>query len=124
MKSVAGMVCYVKDPAKTAEFYEALGFQFRAREPDYVSIRLNWFWLDFHSQDREEKPEFQKEALMGNKGAGAYLYISVDDVDEFYRGVVAKGLRPANEPRDWPWGNREFALRDPDGYKLIFFQKI
>jgi len=79
--------------------------------------------MDFHPQDKEDKPEFQREAVTEPKGAGLFLYIKVDDVDEFYQGVLAKGLKPSSEPRDWPWGNREFALRDPDGYKLVFFNK-
>ena len=88
MKSVAGIVCYVKDIHKTAKFYEALGFQFEKREPDHVSIRLNWFWIDFHPQDKEDKPDFQKEANLSNKGAGLFLYISVEDVDDFYTGLL------------------------------------
>ena len=124
MKSIAGLVCYVKDTAKTVAFYEALGFEFYKREPDHVSIHLNWFWIDFHPEDKEDKPEFQKEAHAAHKGGGQFLYIEVVNVDEFYKGVLAKGLKPSSEPRDWPWGNREFALRDPDGYKLVFFTKI
>lgn len=27
-------------------------------------------------------------------------------------------------PRDWPWGNREFVLKDPDGYKLVFWHEL
>ncbi|OGK12960.1 hypothetical protein A3A93_01520 [Candidatus Roizmanbacteria bacterium RIFCSPLOWO2_01_FULL_38_12] len=123
MKSVSGVVCYVKDTNKTAKFYEALGFTFEKREPDHVSIFLNRFWIDFHPQDKEDKPEFQKEANLDNKGAGLFLYISVDDVDAFYKGLLAKGLQPSSKPRDWPWGNREFVIRDPDGYKLVFFKR-
>ncbi len=117
------MVCYVKDIKKTAKFYEALGFQFEKREPDHVSIRLNWFWIDFHPQDKEDKPEFQKEANLNNKGAGLFLYICVENVDDFYNGLLAKRLKPSSKPRDWPWGNREFVIRDPDGYKLVFFKR-
>ena len=124
MKSVAGIVHYVKDTAKTAKFYEDLGFQLTKNKPHHISLRLNWFWMDFHPQDKEDKPEFQKEANLDNKGAGLFLYISVDNVDEFYKGLLSKGLKPSSEPRDWPWGNREFVIRDPDGYKLVFFQKI
>ena len=124
MKSVSGIVCYVKDIQKTAKFYEDLGFLFDIREPDHVSVRLNWFWLDFHPQDKENKPEFQREANLENKGAGLFLYIGVEDVDEFHKGLTAKGYKPSSEPRDWPWGNREFVIRDPDGYKLVFFEKI
>ncbi len=124
MGSISGLVSYVKDTAKTAEFYDKLGFHFEKRELDHVSIRLNWFWWDFHPQDKEDKPEFQKEANLENKGAGMFVYISVDDVDEFYQGLIDKGLKPSSEPRDWSWGNREFIIRDPDGYKLVFFKKI
>jgi len=124
LKSVSGIVCYIKDIDKTAEFYKQLGFIIDKHEPDYLSIRSNWFWIDFHPQDKEDKPDFQKEANLENKGAGLFLYLSVDDVDEFYQGVLGKGLKPSSEPRDWPWGNREFVIRDPDGYKLVFFKKL
>lgn len=123
MKSISGIVCYVKDTDKTSKFYEALGFTFNKRGSDHVSIRLNWFWIDFHPQDKEDKPEFQKEANLDNKGAGQFLYISVDNVDEFYENLLSKGLQASGEPKDYSWGNREFMIRDPDGYKLVFFQK-
>lgn len=124
LKSVAGIVCYVKDISKTAKFYKNLGFLVEKDEPDHLSIRLNWFWIDFHPQNLETKPEFQKEANLDNKGAGLFLYISVEDVDEFYEGLLAKGLKPSSKPKDWPWGNREFIIRDPDGYKLVIFKRI
>jgi catechol 2,3-dioxygenase-like lactoylglutathione lyase family enzyme len=123
MKSISGFVLYVKDTAKTLEFYDKLGFRFDKRDPDHLSMRLNWFWVDFHPQDKEDIPEFQQEATLEPKGAGIFIYISVDDVDEFYEDVKEKGLEPASEPHDYPWGNREFMLRDPDGYKLVFFKK-
>lgn len=123
MKSIAGIVAYVKDLSKTAEFYKKLGFTVTDDKEDIFGVRLNWFWIDFHPQDKEDKPEFQKEANLENKGAGQFLYISVDDIDEFYQLIIKKGLKPSSEPRDWPWGNREFIIRDPDGYKLVFFTK-
>jgi catechol 2,3-dioxygenase-like lactoylglutathione lyase family enzyme len=123
IKSVAGINCYVKDLNKTANFYETLGFEVKKREANHVTIYLNWFWIDFLAIDKEDKPEFQKEANLSNKGAGLYLYISVDNVDDFYNDLVAKGFKPKSEPRDWPWGNREFVMRDPDGYKLVFFKR-
>ncbi|MCL5970168.1 MAG: VOC family protein [Patescibacteria group bacterium] len=124
LKSVSGFVCYVKDLEKTAKFYKDLGFLQSARDENHVSFRLNWFSIDFVDQDKEAKEEFKKEANAQNKGAGMFINISVESVDDFYKGVINKGLKPSSEPRDWPWGNREFVLRDPDGYKLVFFQKI
>lgn len=123
MKSIAGIVCYVKDLEKTAAFYEALGFEFRQRDVEKVSVKLNYFWIDFIPQDKETKSEFQEEAHAQHKGAGSYLYISVENVDEAYQELLEKGLKPSSEPRDWPWGSREFVIRDPDGYKLVIFKK-
>jgi catechol 2,3-dioxygenase-like lactoylglutathione lyase family enzyme len=123
LKSVSGLVLYVKDIEKTAKFYEALGFNSDEHTDDKLTVRLNWFWLYFHAQDKEDNEEFKEEATIEPKGGGLYIYISVEDVDEFYQGAIDKGLKPSSEPRDWPWGNREFAMRDPDGFKLVFFKR-
>jgi catechol 2,3-dioxygenase-like lactoylglutathione lyase family enzyme len=37
VNSIAGITCYVKDLARTAEFYEKLGFRRGKEEPDRVS---------------------------------------------------------------------------------------
>ena len=123
IKSVSGLGFYVQDIAKTAEFYEFLGFRIGERSDTYLKVYLNWFWMQFNAIASEDKEGFQKEAHAEPKGGGIYINIAVDNVDEVYEAVVAKGYTPSSEPRDWPWGTREFVLRDPDGYKLVFFQK-
>ncbi len=122
-KSVSGIGFYVADIAKTAEFYEMLGFRVGERTDNFLKVYLNWFWLTFNAASSETKPEFQAEANAQPKGGGLYINIAVDDVDGVYKEVMAKGYKPSSEPRDWPWGHREFVLRDPDGYKLVLFQK-
>lgn len=123
IKSVSGIVCYVKNLKKTVAFYEKLGFVIKNKDQSHVKIYSNWFWIDLLPISKEKKTEFQKEAHAAHKGAGLYVYLSVDNVDEFYTELLKKGMKPSSKPRDWSWGNREFVLRDPDGYKLIFFQK-
>lgn len=114
MKSISGVVYYVKDLDKTAAFYEELGFRFGKREAGYLTCYLNWFWLEFHAEDKEHPA--------GGVG-GQQLGISVEDADEFYQGLIEKGLKPEGEPETMPWGRREFTLRDPDGNQLVFFHK-
>jgi catechol 2,3-dioxygenase-like lactoylglutathione lyase family enzyme len=109
VNSISGITCYAKDLAKAAEFYEALGFRRGKEEPDRVTFYVNWFFVTLVAQDREAD--------------GQALYIKVDDVEDFHKAVVSKGMKPAGEPEVRPSGNREFVLRDPDGYKLAFFQK-
>ena len=123
IKSVSGIVCYVKDLNKTAKFYENLGFVVKKREQNHLIVYSNWFWIDFLSIDKEDKPEFRKEANHSDKGAGLFIYLSVEDVDDFYKDLLLKGLTPSSKPRDFPWGNREFVIRDPDGYKLVIFKR-
>lgn len=124
LKSVSGITLYVSDLDKTIKFYQDLGFTKITFDEKHASFRLNWFTLDFVASQKEEKEEFKEEANAQNRGSGVYFNINTDNVDEIYKELIKKGYGPSSEPRDWPWGNREFVLRDPDNYKLVFSQKI
>src|SRR5690242_11977498 len=123
IKSVSGITCYVKNLNKTAKFYETLGFEVRKREPNHITVYSNWFWIDFLAIAKNQRADFTKDADLENKGAGLFLYLSVDDVDVFHQDLVSNGIRPRTQPQDQPWGNREFILRDPDGYNLVIFKR-
>ena len=45
----------------------------------------------------------------------------VADVDETYNELLATGLTPDTPPEDHPWGDRGFALRDPNGVMLYIY---
>jgi catechol 2,3-dioxygenase-like lactoylglutathione lyase family enzyme len=123
VNSISGITCYVEDLSRTAEFYEATGFRRGKEEPDRVTFYVNWFFVTFVAQEREDDPEARREAELPNKGSGLYIHVKVDDLDAYHDAVVSKGLRPAGEPRARHGGGRELVLRDPDGYKLVFFEK-
>ena len=126
IKSISGLVFCVKDLEVTKEFYEKLGFRFASNTEGYLKGYINWFWVEFVPLDKVEPTVFQKVADtegVESKGAGLFVELSVDNVDEFYEDVIGRGLKPSSEPKDWPWGRREFVIRDPDGYKLVFFTK-
>jgi catechol 2,3-dioxygenase-like lactoylglutathione lyase family enzyme len=119
LNSISGINCYVRDLSRTAEFYETLGFRRGKEEPDRLTFYVNWFFVTFIDESQEEDPDRSGEG----KGAGVQVHIKVDDVEEFHSGVVASGLTPASEPRKRRGGGRELILRDPDGYRLVFFEK-
>lgn len=48
-------------------------------------------------------------------GSGVYLTIEIPNVDEEYVRISALGIPIAIELRDEPWGDRHFALVDPNG---------
>jgi len=114
--SISGITCYVEDLSRTAEFYEALGFRRGKEQSARVTFYVNWFFVTFIAQDQEEDAELRQEAELPDKGSGLFVYIKVDDVEDFHKGVVSKGMEPQGEPELRGSGNREFALRDPDDY--------
>jgi len=48
-------------------------------------------------------------------GKGAYLTIEVDNVDEVYEQMKLRRIPIAITLRDEPWGDRHFAIVDPNG---------
>src|SRR5664279_3522483 len=53
------------------------------------------------------------------KGEGFRLYCRTNqDIDALAAKIVARGGVLDQEPKDQPWGTREFALVDPDGFKI------
>jgi predicted lactoylglutathione lyase len=115
LKSISGLTFFVKDIDETAEFYKTLGFKIEKHEKGYLLVRLNWFSMDFVAESGKGKAE--------SKGAGLCINISVGDVDEFYKNILDKGLKPASEPADYPGGFRNFVIQDPDGYNLVMFKR-
>jgi len=69
-KSIAGIVCYVKDIKKTVQFYKTLGFKVQMHGPDQAQARINWFWINFLAQGKETKAEIKREAKLKEQGAG------------------------------------------------------
>lgn len=121
LKKLDVLVILVEDTLKTAKFYKELGFSIREETKNKVSLVLNNFYVDFHN---EVTVQINDEASKGPKGLGIYIYVNVDDIDEYYHSLLNKNLKPSSQPRDWPWGNREFVIRDPDGYKIVFYEEL
>ena len=113
ISSISGLTYRVHDLDRTAEFYGTLGFRPGKRDDSQFTCYVNWFWLTF-TTDAEGAAE---------PGSGPTLYLKVDDIDDFYGGVLAHGLNPSSEPRKDRSGRREFVLLDPDGHRLAFFAK-
>jgi len=120
IKRIHSTLFFCKDLGKTARFYETLGFTV-SRTDDAIRITFGDYKLAFMD---ESKTMIKTDADAGPKGVGIYIYFEVDNVDAFYQTLKEKNIQTSSEPKDWPWGKREFAVRDPDGYKLIFFSNI
>lgn len=117
IKRIHSNLCYVADVAATAAFYKQLGFDVEGAE-DTVRAKAGDFTLAFID---ENKTPIKNESGVKPKGTGIYTYIEVEDVDAYHAWLVEQGVAPRTEPKTWPWGKREFVVKDPDGYKLVFY---
>ena|SRR3989344_6802697 len=117
LKRFHSTLLYASDLIKTAAFYKQLGFKIEEAD-DSVKVKLGDFRLAFVD---ENKTPIKNESGMKPKGLGVYMYIEVENVDAYHEWLKNNGVSPRTEPRDWPWGKREFVVKDPDGYKLVFY---
>jgi len=119
---ITGLLLWVQENRISEKFYKKLGFDTVRSDDDHSLMSLDSFQVTLVTMRDEEK--FARDAMSGDKGRGMYVYVRVDDVDQIYNDLVRRGFTPTTRPKDWHWGNREFILKDPDGYKLCFWQPL
>jgi glyoxalase superfamily protein len=59
----------------------------------------------------------------GDGVSGGVVYVWVDDVNALHRELTDKAV-PCSEPVDQTWGTREFGVRDADGNRIRFGQRL
>ncbi len=65
--------------------------------------------------------ECPDEVAASDIGNHSYVaYITVEDIDELYRDLVARGAMISSTPSTKPWGMREFGISTPDGHRIQF----
>ncbi|MBC7950088.1 MAG: VOC family protein [Chitinophagaceae bacterium] len=113
MKLNAGIV--TNKLAETKTFYTTvLGFGVTFENEFYLlmhtpskSAEISFLVPNHPSQ----QPLFQKPFT----GQGVYITIEVDDVDKLYTEIKAKGIKIKIDIRNEAWGDRHFAIQDPNG---------
>jgi hypothetical protein len=107
----------MRDKSVTREFYiDKLGFQQFGNDYDgYLMVQKDNIQIHFF--------EFQELDPKENYGQ---VYIRTDDIDSFYQSMVDKKLNihPAGHLQAKPWGQKEFAMLDPDNNLITFGQSL
>ena len=53
------------------------------------------------------------------KGAGLRFYcVTAQDIDQLAAAIKERGGQLSQEPTDQPWGTRDFAVVDPNGFNI------
>jgi uncharacterized glyoxalase superfamily protein PhnB len=111
-----GFTC--NDLQKSLAFYtEVLGFTVKdrfERDGKLQGVEMAAGAVTFYiSQDDWQKGRDRK------KGEGFRIYcMTAQDVDSLAARIKAKGVALYEEPKNQPWGTRDFAVSDPDGFKV------
>ncbi len=64
---------------------------------------------------KPDHPSQQKIFQSIFSGKGVFITIEVDDADAEYKRIKKSGIPVEVELRDEPWGDRHFAIVDPNG---------
>ena len=107
----------MRDKSVTREFYiNKMGFQQFGNDYDgYLMVQKDNIQIHFF--------EFKELDPKENYGQ---VYIRTDDIDNFYQSMLDNKLsiHPAGHLQVKPWGQREFAMLDPDNNLITFGQGL
>jgi catechol 2,3-dioxygenase-like lactoylglutathione lyase family enzyme len=113
IRGISAVTFAVRDIGRSIEFYEKLGFVVSYGSPGaaFATMRAEEAYVNLVLKTEYEERWWGRTIFR------------VNHADEEYARAMAAGLE-AEPPRDAPWGERYFHVRDPDGHELSFAQII
>ena len=109
----AATVFVVRDVLRAVEHYrDVFGFQveFTYGEPTfYAGVERGGVLIHLQAASEIRRQPGQ-----------AAINVFVDDVDALYDELKSRGARTLNEPKDYPYGMRDFDVEDLDGNRFCF----
>jgi catechol 2,3-dioxygenase-like lactoylglutathione lyase family enzyme len=120
MEIAAVAVC-ATDLARSAAFYQLLGFTFPPIEDGAMHLEAPGpvcLMMDLPAVLEELHGEPPRP---GTTSGFAMLAGFPAEVDEVVGGVAEAGYTVVHQPFDAPWGHRYATVADPDGYRVDLF---
>jgi predicted enzyme related to lactoylglutathione lyase len=103
-------VFQVSDVEASLKHYTGIfGFSEDFRFGDYAGIKLGDVRLHLSGHHVHERPV-----------GGGTAYILCDEVDDYCAKIKTNGAIVKSDPKDYPYGMRDFMAVDPDGNHLAF----
>ena len=106
---------FVRDIAKSTAFYRRLGFELVRDDGDFVE--LAW---EGHLLFLDERPDMGPvpDTVQAN------VRVMVPDVGRYWELAAEMGARVLAPIADKPYGLRDFAIADPDGFAVRFASRL
>ena len=113
IRGISAVTFAVRDMERAVAFYQSIGFVLYHRSDDgrFATVRADDAYVNLALR-----------ADYVEQWWGRTIF-RVDSADEEHARATAAGIE-ADPPRDAPWGERYFHVRDPDGHELSFAQPI
>lgn len=117
LRSIVPSITATDLQASLAWYRDVLGFTLAEeykQDDRLMGVRL----MAGHVQFLLTQDDFAK-GRDRQKGAGLRFFcMTAQDVDRLAADIKARGGKLTQEPRDQPWGARDFAVVDPDGFNI------
>jgi catechol 2,3-dioxygenase-like lactoylglutathione lyase family enzyme len=102
----------VIDVEKSIAFYEKIGLELIVKAlPHYARFECPEGNSTFSLHRVEVLPI----------GEGVWVYFEVQDLDDYIKGLIGKGIQIDELPNDKSWLWRESRLKDPDNNQIIIY---
>ena len=92
---------------------------------EQLAFDTKWTWDDpttFGGVSRDCVQLFFCLKCQGSPGT--WIAVNVENVDEYYETIKAKGAKILSPPEDKEWFMREMLVEDPDGHIIRFGHRI
>ena len=88
---------------------------------EQLAFDEKWEWDEPVSFGGVSKDCVRLFFCLKNQGSpGTWVAINVENVDEYYKIIQAKGAKIISPPEDKEWFMREMLVEDPDGHIIRF----
>jgi catechol 2,3-dioxygenase-like lactoylglutathione lyase family enzyme len=107
-------ILYSADVARSLAYYM-----------DQLAFDEKWEWdnpITFGGVSKDCVRIFFCLKHQGNPGT--WIAVNLDNVDEYYETIKARGARILSPPEDKEWFMREMLVADPDGHIIRFGKGI
>jgi lactoylglutathione lyase len=127
MASYLHTMVRITDPAKSREFYEALGFSF-AGDFDIVrngELEATNYFFSIGDQDNLLELTYNHDGRTYDLGTGyGHIAIGVEDLDATLARLADQGIEPERPPYSVrEGGSRLCFVRDPDDYRIEIIER-
>jgi lactoylglutathione lyase len=127
MASFLHTMVRITDPARSRNFYEALGFRF-ASDMDIVrngELEATNYFFSIGDQDRVLELTFNHDGRTYELGTGyGHIALGIDDLDGTLERLKEQGIEPERPPYQVREGGARLCfVRDPDDYRIELIER-